>query len=101
MPERCVCCGEIIPEGRQVCPICERNLIAKERAMKVICNECVCKPVCSIFKATGGVNKCEHYMKIVRCKVCEKRTTCRTTNIWAVAPDDDWFCADGKENVNV
>lgn len=21
---RCVCCGEIIPEGRQVCPICER-----------------------------------------------------------------------------
>lgn len=20
---RCVCCGEIIPEGRQVCPICE------------------------------------------------------------------------------
>lgn len=25
MAERCVCCGEIIPEGRQVCPICERN----------------------------------------------------------------------------
>ena len=21
--ERCVCCGAIIPEGRQVCPICE------------------------------------------------------------------------------
>lgn len=20
---RCVCCGEIIPEGRQVCPACE------------------------------------------------------------------------------
>ena len=20
---RCVCCGEIIPEGRQVCPFCE------------------------------------------------------------------------------
>ena len=26
MPERCVCCGEIIPEGRQVCPICERKV---------------------------------------------------------------------------
>lgn len=25
MPERCVCCGEIIPEGRQVCPQCERR----------------------------------------------------------------------------
>lgn len=21
----CVCCGAIIPEGRQVCPICERR----------------------------------------------------------------------------
>jgi uncharacterized Zn finger protein (UPF0148 family) len=21
--DRCVCCGEIIPEGRQICPICE------------------------------------------------------------------------------
>ena len=26
MAERCVCCGEIIPEGRQVCPNCERAL---------------------------------------------------------------------------
>ena len=23
MEERCICCGEIIPEGRQVCPNCE------------------------------------------------------------------------------
>ena len=22
MNETCVCCGEVIPEGRQVCPIC-------------------------------------------------------------------------------
>ena len=26
MPERCACCGEIIPEGRQVCPNCERSV---------------------------------------------------------------------------
>lgn len=25
MENRCVCCGEIIPEGRQVCPSCESN----------------------------------------------------------------------------
>lgn len=25
MPNRCVCCGSIIPEGRQVCPICEET----------------------------------------------------------------------------
>lgn len=23
MTETCVCCGDIIPEGRQVCPACE------------------------------------------------------------------------------
>ena len=22
---RCVCCGEIIPEGKQVCPMCEKK----------------------------------------------------------------------------
>ena len=25
MENRCVCCGEIIPEGRMVCPKCERS----------------------------------------------------------------------------
>lgn len=25
MEERCICCGEIIPEGRQVCINCENN----------------------------------------------------------------------------
>jgi len=24
--ERCVCCGIYIPEGRQVCPLCEAKL---------------------------------------------------------------------------
>ena len=24
--ERCVCCGNVIPEGRQVCPNCERRI---------------------------------------------------------------------------
>lgn len=23
MTDRCICCGEIIPEGRMVCPQCE------------------------------------------------------------------------------
>ena len=25
MDNRCVCCGAIIPEGRMVCPICEKE----------------------------------------------------------------------------
>ncbi len=34
---RCVCCGEIIPEGRQVCPTCEmgkRNKQVKRQIRK-------------------------------------------------------------------
>ena len=27
MTERCVCCGTEIPEGRQVCPLCESGEI--------------------------------------------------------------------------
>jgi hypothetical protein len=27
--DRCVCCGEIVPEGRQVCPRCEIELQSK------------------------------------------------------------------------
>ena len=31
--DRCVCCGEIIPEGRQVCPVCFGEImINKEEA---------------------------------------------------------------------
>ena len=34
--------------------------------------------------------------QIVRCKDCAKREYCRTSNTWAVAPNDDWFCADAE-----
>ena len=26
MEDRCVCCGEIVPEGRMVCPNCEAHI---------------------------------------------------------------------------
>ena len=29
MENRCVVCGDIIPEERQVCPICEGNVLPK------------------------------------------------------------------------
>ncbi len=34
--------------------------------------------------------------EIIRCKDCKKLEHCRTTNTWAVAPDDNWYCADGE-----
>ena len=30
MEERCVICGEIIPEGRMVCPACEAAILRGE-----------------------------------------------------------------------
>ncbi len=27
------------------------------------CDDCVCKSVCGIYRATGGVHKCIHYHK--------------------------------------
>jgi RNA polymerase subunit RPABC4/transcription elongation factor Spt4 len=35
MAERCVCCGAIIPEGRQVCPNCE-NAPLREKLIGVL-----------------------------------------------------------------
>lgn len=27
------------------------------------CDDCACKPICAVFMATGGVNRCNHYHK--------------------------------------
>ena len=35
-------------------------------------------------------------VEVVRCKNCSKKEYCRTSNVWAVPPSDDWFCADGE-----
>lgn len=35
---------------------------------------------------------------VVLCRDCIMRAVCRTSNIWAVPPRDDWFCADGRRN---
>ncbi len=30
MNNTCICCGEIIPEGRLACPNCEKNVFCKK-----------------------------------------------------------------------
>lgn len=42
----------------------------------------------------------EDVAEIVRCKDCAKREICRTSNIWAVRPDDDWYCADAERRTD-
>lgn len=39
-------------------------------------------------------------VEVVRCKDCAKREYCRTTNVWATVPDDDWFCADAERRID-
>jgi predicted nucleic acid-binding Zn ribbon protein len=34
MEERCIVCGAIIPEGRQICPNCEKAVSRKEGRVK-------------------------------------------------------------------
>lgn len=43
---RCVCCGEIIPEGRQVCHNCENHIadVCKKAALKP-CPFCGCEKI--------------------------------------------------------
>jgi predicted amidophosphoribosyltransferase len=37
MEDKCICCDNIIPEGRQVCPNCEKDI---DSANKKYCPEC-------------------------------------------------------------
>lgn len=37
--DRCICCGEIVPEGRMVCPNCEKKT-EKKRDPLIRCREC-------------------------------------------------------------
>lgn len=35
MPEKCVCCDSTIPEGRQVCPVCEHRIQPATQQLRI------------------------------------------------------------------
>ena len=50
-----------------------------------------------IYKTDAQKAICElPSAQLIRCKDCAKREYCRTSNTWAVPPNDDWFCADAE-----
>ena len=62
-----------------------------------MCNNCIHKPVCSVYIATGGVNSCEHFKeerkgRWVRCEVWGAEmwecSECNTLGspLWKVCP---------------
>ena len=66
-------CGEYFVHGDDPeCPYCGQNFTemhssekleieAWNRRVEMICGNCLHRAVCGKYKATGGVNKCEHH----------------------------------------
>ena len=50
MTEKCVCCGAVIPEGRQVCPSCQ--ITNPIKAIRAKCVDCCCG-------STAEVKECQ------------------------------------------
>ena len=38
----------------------EKGYMDAQCANSVICDNCVCMPVCEVYRATGGVARCKH-----------------------------------------
>lgn len=62
---RCVCCGVIIPEGRQVCPTCENKSIEEdEKDFCLNCGKKECKGECAELKA--HISKLKEIRKVLK-----------------------------------
>lgn len=60
MVDRCVICGAVIPEGRQVCPDCESGRYCNTRGGCMICDRLFCGGVADGMDlvATGDPDDC-------------------------------------------
>lgn len=82
MVDRCICCGEIVPEGRQVCPKCygkrKYKIIEVDKSIKELVDQnngyCPCtvvkneytKCMCKEFKEQeSGLCHCGRFEKVV------------------------------------
>lgn len=64
----CVSCGEVIPEGRQVCPICQKGATDEKQIEEKNCKECLHFEACSKwtdFPKQIGFPVCRKYRKQV------------------------------------
>ncbi len=78
-------------------PVCE------ERARDIIRDLPTAQPehpIVDIAKATMAMAKKADMVAVTRCKDCAKREYCRTSTAWAVAPGDDWYCADAERRTD-
>ena len=55
--DRCVCCGEIVPEGRMVCPQCEIKLQSKpDTGDFAFGKKAIGKGLSKLMEMIGGTN---------------------------------------------
>lgn len=75
------------------------DYIKRADAIKTVCGDCE-------YYSTNDCEDCRldrltkipaaDVRPVVRCGECIRKDICRSSNIWAVSPDDNWFCADGE-----
>lgn len=104
--EHCVCCGDIIPEGRQVCPICEKMQFPPDyidrRKLTAKMRELISTRLFNEEDMLDLVNEQPRadVVEVVRCKDClEAKETVSgrySCFLFAGTNDGNWYCADGK-----
>lgn len=68
MNDKCVICGEAVPEGRHVCPICNREFegqpaLARTDSCTSICPECGIREAIRAASSYNGLSK-EEIVKV-------------------------------------
>lgn len=123
--DRCVICGAYVPEGRMICPECEKRPMknlshgemvqiaeGKKSRMQQLIDGRFCTPL--TFEQSSAKDTClmcgrpfKDFVKVVRCKDCkwsnDDCSECMNPTL-ALGGDytsclyiePNWFCADGR-----
>ena len=88
------------------------DLISRQAAIDALTRKMVSIPTAGEKDLMGDVNRIRTedisvirrlpsaQSEIVRCKDCIFHGFCRTSPKWAVAPKDDWYCADAERRTD-
>lgn len=92
MEDRCICCGEIIPEGVQVCPKC---LVASK---KMECEELVVSFPSKVSEADNCICRaCHHLGKVV--KLALPTTLYHNAKGLSTVYKNYWLCMNCREKL--
>ena len=88
--DRCISCGEIVPEGRMVCPICLAKLNDAPTTLRTMTPE----------EESVGKWARKDLVKVVRCRECrwysKEQGVCFHPHSNRLYVSEDFYCAEGK-----